>query len=144
MKPADGGDELPARVQADCPATARPIVRASALPGAADRAWIACFDLAAVCLISSVVAAATGISLWIAAAFVAAGYSSLGAACFARSIGAYVQHRIRGIVDNRSAPRQTTIAVRDVRLIVSRPERAVSTDRSMTPERDVEKRRASA
>jgi hypothetical protein len=59
-------------------------------------------------------------------------------------VGAYVQQRIRRVVDDRSAPHQTSMPVRDVRLIVSRPERAASADRSMNQEPDVEKRRASA
>jgi transcriptional regulator with XRE-family HTH domain len=142
-KPADGSDAPPAqaRVPATLPAITLP---PPAAPALADRMWIAGFDLAAVCLISSIVAAATGISLWAAGACVAAGYSAVGAACFGRSIGGYVQQRIRRIVDDRSAPRQTSIPVRDVRLIVSRPERTTSADRSMNQERDIEKRRASA
>lgn len=139
VKPADGSDVRPAHV----PATVRAITPGSPAPGLADRAWIVCFDVAAVCLISSV-AAATGISLWVAGAVVAAAYSAVGAVCFARSVGAYVQHRIRRSVDDRSVPRQTSILVRDVRLIVSRPERTSSVERSMNQERDVEKRRASA
>ena len=97
MKPADGSEAPPA--QAQVPATVRAITPPPPAPGLADRMWIACFDLAAVCLIWSIVAAATGISLWIAGAFVAAGYSAVGAACFARSVGAHVQHRIRRIDD---------------------------------------------
>jgi transcriptional regulator with XRE-family HTH domain len=141
VKPADGSETPPA--QAQDPATVRAITPPPA-PGLADRMWIACFDLAAVCLIWSIVAATTGISLWIAGAFVAVGYSAVGAACFARSVGAHVQHRIRRIVDDRSVPRQASILVRDVRLIVSRPERTTSADRTMSLERDVEERRASA
>ena len=80
-------------------------------------------DLAAVCLISTIVAAATGNSLWVAGALVTAGYSAAGAACFARSVGAHVQHRIRRIIDNRNLPNPISVPVRDVRLIVSRPER---------------------
>ena len=142
MKPADGSDVPPS--QAQVPATVRAITPPPPAPGVADRMWIACFDLAAVCLISSIVAAVTGISLWVAGALVAAGYSAVGAACFARSVGAHVQHRIRRIVEDRSAPTQTWMPVRDVRLIVSRPERTITADRSMNQERDVEKRRASA
>jgi transcriptional regulator with XRE-family HTH domain len=142
VKPADGSDVplLPAQV----PATVRAITPPTPSAGLADRVWIAGFDLAAVCLISSIVAAATGISLWVAAAFVGAGYSAVGAACFARGVGAQVQHLIRRIVDDRSVPRQTSILVRDVRLIVSRPERTTSADRTMNQARDVEERRASA
>jgi transcriptional regulator with XRE-family HTH domain len=143
VKPAEGGDVPSA--QAQVPATVRGItLPAPSAPGLTDRMWIACFDLAAVCLISSIVAAATGNSLWVAAAFVAAAYSAVGAACFARSVGAHVQHRIRGILEDRRVPSQASIPVRDVRLIVSRPERTAPADRSMNQERDVEKRRASA
>jgi transcriptional regulator with XRE-family HTH domain len=142
MKPADGSDVPPSQTQV--PATVRAITPPPPTPGVADRMWIACFDLSAVCLISSIAAAVTGISLWVAWAMVAAGYSALGAACFARSVGAHVQHRIGRIVEDRSAPTQTSIPVRDVRLILSRPERTIIADRSMNQDRDVEKRRASA
>jgi len=142
MKPAEGIDVPPAQTQlpATVPATTPPL----ASPGLADRMWIAGFDLSAVCLIASIVAAVTGISVWVAAALVAAGYSAIGAACFARSIGAHVQQRIRRILDDRNVPSQTSMPIRDVRLIVSRPERNTSADHTMNQERDVEKRRASA
>jgi hypothetical protein len=142
VKPADGSDVPP--VPAQVPVTVRAIAPPPPAAGSADRVWIACFDLAAVCLISSIVAAVTGISLWVAGSLVGAGYSAVGAACFARSVGAHVQHRIRRIVDDRSVPRPTSILVHDVRLIVSRPERTTSADRTMNQERDVEERRASA
>src|SRR5438874_4828140 len=121
VKAADRTEAPPS--QAHVPTAVRAIAPPRAAPGLADRLWIAGFDLAAVCLVTSIVAATTGISLWVAAAFVAAGYSAVGAACFARSMGGHVQHRIRGIVDGRSVPRQTSLLVRDVRLIVSKPER---------------------
>ena len=142
MKPAEGIDVPPAQTQlpATVPATTPPL----ASPGLADRMWIAGFDLSAVCLIASIVAAVTGISVWVTAALVAAGYSAIGAACFARSVGAHVQQRIRRILDDRSVPSQTSMPIRDVRLIVSRPERNTSADHTMNQERDVEKRRASA
>lgn len=142
MKPADGIDVPPVQTQvpAAVPATTPPLTS----PGLADRMWIAGFDLSAVCLIASIVAAVTGISVWVAAALVAAGYSAIGAACFARSIGAHVQQRIRRILDDRSVSSQTSMPIRDVRLIVSRPERTTSADHTMNQERDVEKRRASA
>lgn len=142
MKPADGIDVPPVQTQvpAAVPATTPPLTS----PGLADRMWIAGFDLSAVCLIASIVAAVTGISVWVAAALVAAGYSAIGAACFARSIGAHVQQRIRRILDDRSVSSQTSMPIRDVRLIVSRPERNTSADHTMNQERDVEKRRASA
>jgi len=142
IKPADGIDVPPVQTQvpAAVPATTPPLTS----PGLADRMWIAGFDLSAVCLIASIVAAVTGISVWVAAALVAAGYSAIGAACFARSIGAHVQQRIRRILDDRSVSSQTSMPIRDVRLIVSRPERNTSADHTMNQERDVEKRRASA
>jgi len=142
MKPAEGIDVPPAQTQlpATVPATTPPL----ASPGLADRMWIAGFDLSAVCLIASIVAAVTGISVWVTAALVAAGYSAIGAACFARSVGAHVQQRIRRILDDRSVPSQTSMPIRDVRLILSRPERTASADHTMNQERDVEKRRASA
>jgi transcriptional regulator with XRE-family HTH domain len=142
MKPAEGIDVPPAQTQlpATVPATTPPLTS----PGLADRMWIAGFDLSAVCLIASIVAAVTGISVWVTAALVAAGYSAIGAACFARSVGAHVQQRIRRILDDRSVPSQTSMPIRDVRLILSRPERTTSADHTMNQERDVEKRRASA
>jgi len=142
MKPADGIDVPPVQTQvpAAVPATTPPLTS----PGLADRMWIAGFDLSAVCLIASIVAAVTGISVWVTAALVAAGYSAIGAACFARSVGAHVQQRIRRILDDRSVPSQTSMPIRDVRLILSRPERTTSADHTMNQERDVEKRRASA
>ena len=142
IKPADGIDVPPVQTQvpAAVPATTPPLTS----PGLADRMWIAGFDLSAVCLIASIVAAVTGISVWVTAALVAAGYSAIGAACFARSVGAHVQQRIRRILDDRSVPSQTSMPIRDVRLILSRPERTASADHTMNQERDVEKRRASA
>jgi len=143
LKLTDGTDVAPD--QGQVPATVRTMTPpAPPAPGLADRLWIAGFDLAAVCLISSIVAAVTGINLWVAAACVAALYAGVGAACFACSVGASVQQRIRRIVDGRGMPNQTSIPLRDVRLIVSHPERPASADLAMNREPDVEKRRASA
>jgi transcriptional regulator with XRE-family HTH domain len=142
VKPADGSEAPPDHAQA--PTAIRAVVPASAAPGLGDRVWIACFDLAAVCVISSIAAGAAGISLWLAAALVATIYAAIGAACFGRSVGARTQQRIRRIVDGRSTAQHASTPTRDVRLIVSRPERTAAVERNMHQERDIEKRRASA
>jgi transcriptional regulator with XRE-family HTH domain len=114
-------------------------------PPLADRAWILCFDLAAVCLISSIVAGTVGMSLWPAVALVGLGYSAAGSVCFAQSAGAYVQHWIHGTVEDRSASQGTSeTPVPEVRLIASRRQRGSSPDRSTTRELEVHSRRASA
>ena len=61
------------------------------VPGLVDRAWVVCFDAAAVCLMSSMVAAVSRVTLWTAIAFVGLAYSAIGSACFAHSLGRQVQ-----------------------------------------------------
>ncbi|GAC1458438.1 MAG: hypothetical protein PVSMB1_08340 [Gemmatimonadaceae bacterium] len=115
------------------------------VPALADRAWIVCFDVAAVSLISSIVAGITGMSLWPAVALVGLLYSAAGSACFAQSAGAYAQQWIHGIVGSRSQSLPTAEALlREVRLIAPRLKRGSAPDRDTTQELDVHKRRASA
>jgi transcriptional regulator with XRE-family HTH domain len=114
-------------------------------PPLADRAWILCFDLAAVCLMSSIVAGIVGLSLWPTVALVGLGYSAAGSVCFAQSAGAYVQHWIRGKVGRHSASQGTSeTPVPEVRLIASRRLRGSSPDRNANRELGVHSRRASA
>lgn len=114
------------------------------LPCLADRTWIVFFDVAAVCLISSIVAGIVGMSLWSAVAFVGLGYSATGSACFAQSIGGYVQHWIHALVQSRRAPQPASAPRGEVRLIASRPDRGSPAGRDMNQEREVHQRRASA
>jgi transcriptional regulator with XRE-family HTH domain len=122
-------------------------IRGSSRARLADRAWIVVFDLAAICLISSIFAGIVGVSLWFAAASVGVGYSAVGIGCFGKSVGGYVQHRIRGLMTGRSAPRPASAPIPEVRLVVSRPDlvdRTSSTARDTHRELDVEERRATA
>jgi transcriptional regulator with XRE-family HTH domain len=144
-KPHDRVEE----VRAGLPVGTEPMaIRRSAGSRLTHRMWVAVFDLAAICLISSIFAGIVGVGLWVAATFVAVGYSGLGIGCFGKSVGAYVQQRIRGGMTRPSAPQPAAAPVPEVRLIVSRPERA---DRPSSAAHDThheldveEQRRASA
>jgi transcriptional regulator with XRE-family HTH domain len=94
-----------------------------------DRLWILAFDVAAVCCLASTGAAVIGLGLAAAVALAALAYLAVGIACFDQTIGARIQERVRGTVEER--PREPVKApVREVRLIVSH------SDRSRTPARD--------
>lgn len=112
----------------------------------ADRAWVVVFDLAAICGLASIVAGIAGVNLWSALALVGLGYSALGSACFAQSVGGHVQQRIRARVRRRSSPQPTPVSVPlpEVRLIASRPERSSSMRLELDEEHEVHQRRASA
>jgi hypothetical protein len=114
-------------------------------PRLEDRIWVVWFDLSAVCLISSILAGIGGIALWPAMALVGLGYSATGNACFAQSIGTYVQQWINALVRTRR-PIQTTTKTppKEVQPIASTRTRNGASQGDMSRERDVESRRASA
>ena len=143
--PEDQPDEVEVKAATDgCRAeqTANPKPFA---PPPVDRTWVVIFDLAAVCLMSSTLAAAMDVNLWPVTAFVAVVYSAIGSACFARSIGTYVQQRIHPISQVRSQP-QTALRtpLREAQPAAPKPTpiRFSHVDTSREPE--VEAHRASA
>jgi transcriptional regulator with XRE-family HTH domain len=143
--PAVQSDDLEATSAIGKPQAGQDVKPARYVPPLADRAWVVCFDLAAVCLISSIIAGSTGMSLWPMAALVGLLYSAAGSACFAESPGAYLQHWIHAIVRSRSRSEPISEApLREVRLIAPRRQRDSSRDRNTSQDLGVQKRRASA
>jgi hypothetical protein len=129
------------------PSAPNPTARTAGAAGAphvTDRVWILSFDLAAMCVLATMVAALIGAGLWSVVACVAIGYSTAGIVCVGQSFGAYVQRRIQCRTHKPVAPEQAVLLRPDVRLIVSRVERPVPSGRLMNEDRDIEKRRASA
>jgi hypothetical protein len=110
-----------------------------------DRAWVVSFDLAAVCLMASILASILGMNLWPALALVGLGYSAMGSAYFAQSIGTYVQHRTNAILQARNRPQAPLKAPhREIEPILSKRTRSSSSQCDANRERDVEDWRASA
>jgi transcriptional regulator with XRE-family HTH domain len=112
----------------------------------ADRAWVVAFDLAAVLLVSSILAAITGMSLSPAVAFVCLAYFAAGHACFGHSIGTFVQHQIQGFLRPRSETpieSKNQAPLREVRLVASQRKRTPP-QRELNREPEVQQRRASA
>ena len=66
----------------------------TALSDLLDRVWVTVFDLAAVCLLSSVTALITGLDLSLVMALTAAIYIAVGSVAFAHTIGSHVQSRM--------------------------------------------------
>jgi transcriptional regulator with XRE-family HTH domain len=114
-------------------------------PPLVDRVWVVFFDLAAVCLMSSMLAAIVDMNLWPAIALVGLAYSAIGSACFAQSIGTYVQCRMNAILQTRGRP-QTVLKtpLREVQLIASTRTPSSFSQGDTNREREVEARRASA
>jgi hypothetical protein len=102
------------------------------------------FDLALVCLTSSVLAAALGMNLWTAVAVIGLGYAAIGNACFGQSIGACVQHKLNARLRTRTVPQTPVTAIlREVKPIARK--RAVTFPQAeMNREPETERRRASA
>jgi transcriptional regulator with XRE-family HTH domain len=125
-------------------------------PSLVDRIWVVFFDLAAVCLMSSMLAAIVDITLWSAIACVGLAYSAIGSAYFAQSIGTYVQERMNAILQIRRRPqaavqtplREVHQEVRQVhqkvRPLAPQPTRSSFSHGDPNREREVESRRASA
>jgi transcriptional regulator with XRE-family HTH domain len=140
--------EQPAESRACDPAgtTQPPVLKANASSSdLADRIWVLGFDLALVCLGSSALAAATSLSVWQAMAFVGVSYSAFGSACFAKSVGAYVQQEINAV--RRDADQQPVAVqplARKVELIASKRPRTAFSPNSLYLESEIEDRRASA
>ena len=97
-------------------------------PSLADRTWVVFFNLAAICLIASIVAAASGFNLYLAVALVGLAYFAVGSACYAGSVGGEIQNRIRRFVRSRNRPQAAEtpigiiIAARDIRDMNQEPE----------------------
>ena len=143
--PVDQSEDLKATDAIGKPQAGQGVKPVPSAPPLADRAWILCFDLAAVCLISSIVAGILGMSLWPTIALVGLGYAAAGSVCFAQSAGAYVLQRIHGTVGCRSASQGTSeTPAPEVRLIASRRQRGSSPDRNTNRELGVHSRRISA
>jgi transcriptional regulator with XRE-family HTH domain len=137
-----------ANAPADGPQTARAVIPTRRPSGLADRVWIVAFDLASICLISSAVAAVAGMNFWFVLGLVGLGYTAVGSACFAQSVGGKVLHRIQEIVQD-SLPKPPAAALSEVRLVPSRPDRVASAGSGtaasdMHEEHEVHERRASA
>jgi transcriptional regulator with XRE-family HTH domain len=123
-------------------------------PPWADRAWVVAFDLAAVCLIASVVAGLAGGHLgpfWPTLALVGLVYTALGSACFGQSIGTRLQRRIHALVQARRRPQAMVKAPRpEVQPIAFRqprpsvPQSPGVSQVTIAAKADVEDRRASA
>jgi hypothetical protein len=121
-------------------------------PSLVDRIWVVFFDLAAVCLMSSMLAAVVDMTLWSAIASVGLAYSAIGSAYFAQSIGSYVQERINAILQIRRRPlatvkgplREAHPEVREVHPLAPQPARSSFSQGDPDREREVETRRASA
>jgi transcriptional regulator with XRE-family HTH domain len=138
----------------DCPAdppeqvevTEQTLKPSRLAPPPVDRVWVVFFDLAAVCLMSSILAAIVDMNLWPAIALVGLAYSAIGGACFAHSIGTHVQHRMNAILQTRGRPQTPlkTPPVREVQLIASTRTPSRFSQGATNREREVEARRASA
>jgi transcriptional regulator with XRE-family HTH domain len=113
--------------------------------GVTDRAWVVSFDLAAVCLMSSILAGLVGMNLWPTVALVGLVYCAMGSVCFAQSPGTYVQHRIDAILETRSRSHTTVkTPLREVPSIASKRTRSPFSQSNANREAEVEDRRASA
>jgi transcriptional regulator with XRE-family HTH domain len=149
-------EEDPVGQTADCPKTKeaaeepeprRSLAPARPMPRVADRAWVVAFDVAAICLLSTIVAGVLRVNIWAALASVGLAYSAVGQACFGRSVGGYVQGRLHAIARSRRAPQPASTAapLAEVRLIASRQDRNNSSaGRAVDQEDEVQQRRASA
>ena len=110
-----------------------------------DRAWVTCFDLALVCLISSGIASLPGVNLWQAIALVGLGYTAAGNACFGQSIGARVQRRIAARLQTRSAPGiSVTTPLREMQPMAPKRPPVIFAHAEVNREPETERRRASA
>jgi transcriptional regulator with XRE-family HTH domain len=135
LKGSDGSAATDTQPQIAQPAVA---VRYDAL---LDRAWIVLFDLAAICLISSFVAAVSGCNLYLAVALVGLGYFAAGSACYSASIGGYVQHWIHQFVQSRNQFELIQSPLREMRLVRPMPNPDISATRE---EPEIQQQRASA
>jgi hypothetical protein len=132
-------------------------------PSRVDRIWVVFFDLAAVCLMSSILAAMVDMTLWSAIACVSLAYSAIGSAYFAQSIGTYVQERMNAVLqvrpwpqaaaktplrevhpDVREVPTEVREVHQDAHTLVPQPSRGSFSQGDPNREREVESRRASA
>jgi hypothetical protein len=110
-----------------------------------DRTWVVCFDLAAVCLSSSILAWIVGMNLWPAIAVVGLAYSAIGSACFAQGVGTYIQQQIKDVVRSRSRPQPTVkTPVCEVQFVTSNRTRSTFSQGDTNQEPPIKGRRASA
>ena len=125
----------------------------------ANRAWVVSFDVAAVCLMSSIVASLASFAganlgpLWPTLGLVGLLYAALGSAWFGRSIGTDLQHRIHALAQARQQPQATTTVkaprheLQPISFKQTRPSVAQTPSvpqSTMKVEADVEDHRASA
>jgi transcriptional regulator with XRE-family HTH domain len=111
--PGNSDPRVPAALEA-CESAAAPVIRMRT----------AVFDISAVFLISGLIAAVSGASIWLAVAGVAVGYATLGTACLEQSAGTWLLKRSDAWL-NRAQP-QPQIAsslIRDLPLVASRNQR---------------------
>jgi hypothetical protein len=116
-----------------------------------DRVWVVLFDLALVCLTSSVLAGVLGMNIWPTIALVGLGYAALGSAWFGQSIGAFVHHRIHAGRQARS-PHQPALkppvtalaALLEVQPTAARRTRTTFSQPDVNREPQAERQRASA
>jgi hypothetical protein len=102
--PVNGAGDLEADGTPGAPQP-KPAVQAGRVtPRLTERAWVVLFDVAMVCGISTILAGMARVSVWPALGLVGLGYSALGSACFAQSIGMCVQRRIHAMVQARNRP----------------------------------------
>ena len=120
----------------------KPVASASRLM---DRTWVVSFDAAAVCLLSTMVAAVTRTTFLPAMALAGFAYSALGSACFAQSIGQRLHQRIRAALESRRGPQAVVTTPRlQLQPIVFKQPRPSVAQSAENVKAEVEERRASA
>jgi len=84
----------------------------------------AVFDISAVFLVSGLIAAVSGVSIWLAVAGVAVGYATLGTACLEQSAGTWLLKRSDAWFNRvQPQPRIASRLIRDLSLVASRNQR---------------------
>jgi len=110
-----------------------------------NRAWIAAFDVTAVVLLSTLIAAIAGVGVRAVLAYAAIAYAAAGSLVCGETFGAYVHHRISALIDARrpaitELPRTTQIT----RLVVARQTHATRRLIDTDFEEEASSQRASA
>ena len=139
-------DATPAEVPQTGP-TAQPVAAIVAEPSSlSNRAWIAVFDVTAVILFSTLIAAAAGVAVRGVLPYVAIAYAAAGSLVFAQTIGTQVQARIFSLMSayrppSAESPKKTKQVAR---LVVARQSPPVRRLLDADFEEEVASRRASA
>lgn len=147
--PVDGAGDLEADGTAGAPQPRLTVQPGRVTPQLMERAWVVLFDAAMVCGMSTILAGMVRVSVWPALGLVGLGYSALGSACFAQSIGMCVQRRIHAMVQSRSRPQpMSKTPLREVqppvRPPVSKPAEPSVSRVDTSRQDEVERHRASA